>query len=79
MQIYWDRGMELATGYSAREAVGKDPVQVFGFERNELVRRSQFYMLKNTPPFQYVVTTELHMAITYFLFFSVRDSCKHLQ
>jgi hypothetical protein len=41
--------MEAATGYSAREAIGKEPVELFGWHSSELVRRAHFTMLKHTP------------------------------
>lgn len=41
--------MELMTGYSAREALGRPMNEVFGFHRNEYVRRCHVSTLLNMP------------------------------
>jgi hypothetical protein len=48
-QIYWNHVMELMTGYAAKEALGRPMVEVFGFFKNDYVRRSHFLFIKNTP------------------------------
>jgi hypothetical protein len=48
-QIYWNHVMELMTGYTAKEALGRPMVEVFGFFKNDYVRRSHFLFIKNTP------------------------------
>jgi hypothetical protein len=46
--------MELMTGYSAAEALGHAPIEVYGFYTNEYVRRSHFMFIKNAPDWRCV-------------------------
>lgn len=47
-QVYWDKGMEAITQFSASEALGQPPAVVFGFYRNEYVRRNHFDIIRNS-------------------------------
>jgi hypothetical protein len=49
MQVYWDHAMEAVTQFTAAEALGKPPAEVYGFYRNEYVRRNHYDIIRNTP------------------------------
>jgi hypothetical protein len=47
--------MEYMTGYTAAEALGRPPLEVYGFHGNIYVQKSYFHYMAVAPPPLYVM------------------------